>query len=175
MIDAIQQLWAYNFWAGARFYEAAAALSDSEFVRDLGEGTGSLRDKLGHIYGADEVWLRRIQGVPAPGMPAVAGIGSAAELRKLHQIILENYEQLITGAGEFSLASSGNRVVRYKNLKGVEYETPIFEILLHVANHAMYHRGQAASLLRRLTGTPPVTDLIEFFRAGGSSGGAARP
>ncbi|HNI27986.1 MAG TPA: DinB family protein, partial [Leptospiraceae bacterium] len=55
--------------------------------------------------------------------------------------------------------------IAYKNLKGLDFSTPLFEILLHVANHATYHRGQAASLIRRIKGSPPVTDMIEYFRS----------
>jgi uncharacterized damage-inducible protein DinB len=31
-------------------------------------------------------------------------------------------------------------------------------------NHATYHRGQLASMLRQLGKTPPSTDLVRFYR-----------
>lgn len=160
MRDYIRTAWEYNFWASGRLLDAAAALSEADFLRDLGDGVGSVRNKLAHIYGADAVWLARIEGAALPQMPPVDEFPNASELRLKQSTVHEAFGEIIRTATPASLA----RKVAYRNLKGQDFETPLDEILLHVANHATYHRGQAASLIRRLTGTPPVTDLIEFFR-----------
>jgi uncharacterized damage-inducible protein DinB len=159
MLDYIRIAWNYNFWAAARFLEAAEALSGEEFVRDLGAGVGSVRDKLAHICGADEVWMARIDGAAAK-MPAHDEFADAGQLRQRQQAVHNRYRALLDTATPESLSVG----VRYVNLKGAEFITPLDQILMHVANHGTYHRGQAASLLRRLTGAPPVTDLIEYFR-----------
>jgi uncharacterized damage-inducible protein DinB len=56
------------------------------------------------------------------------------------------------------------RVVDYKDLKGNPHSTPVWQIALHVVNHATLHRGQAMSLLRQLGVAPPPTDLIFYYR-----------
>ena len=55
-------------------------------------------------------------------------------------------------------------VVDYKDLKGNAHSTPVWQIVLHVVNHATLHRGQAMSLLRQLGVAPPPTDLIFYYR-----------
>ena len=54
--------------------------------------------------------------------------------------------------------------VRYRTLKGDEYENALGDLLRHVLNHSTYHRGQAATQLRQLGATPPATDLILYLR-----------
>jgi uncharacterized damage-inducible protein DinB len=49
-------------------------------------------------------------------------------------------------------------------MDGKPFETPVWQIVLHVVNHATLHRGQAMALLRQLGMKPPPTDLIFFYR-----------
>jgi uncharacterized damage-inducible protein DinB len=41
------------------------------------------------------------------------------------------------------------------------------EVLVHVANHGTYHRGQVATLLRQLGKVPIATDYLLFVDAKG--------
>ena len=64
------------------------------------------------------------------------------------------------------------RVAQYKALDGTPFESPVWQIVLHVVNHATLHRGQVMAMLRQLGAKPPATDLIYFYRdlkAAGSS------
>jgi uncharacterized damage-inducible protein DinB len=56
------------------------------------------------------------------------------------------------------------RVIRYKNIAGEELSNPLWQSLHQVSNHATYHRGQVATLLRQLGVKPLSTDLIMFYR-----------
>ena len=58
------------------------------------------------------------------------------------------------------------RAVQYLtySISGKEYSTRIDMALLHVFNHAAYHRGQFALRLRALGHTPPRTDLSVMLR-----------
>ena len=56
--------------------------------------------------------------------------------------------------------------VHYRDIKGREQAEPLGGLLLHLALHSQYHRGQNASLMKRL-GTPaPPTDFVAWTRAG---------
>ena len=58
-----------------------------------------------------------------------------------------------------------DRVVAYHNTKGEPFQTPVWQIVLHVVNHASYHRGQITTLLRQLGHTPAGTDLVAYYRS----------
>ncbi|MCE9600330.1 MAG: DinB family protein [Spirochaetia bacterium] len=160
MLETIRTLWKYNFWALDRFLAELDAFTEEEFLRELDKGSGSLRDKLAHICGADIVWMRRIQGEVAPQFPTITDFADRAAVAKRFRDVHVEYRTLLDSLADADL----NRTYSYKNLKGMEFTTPLWQILMHVANHATYHRGQAASIIRRIKGKPPVTDMIEYFR-----------
>src|SRR5690348_2472733 len=55
-------LYDYNAWANHRSLEAASALTAEKFLQPMGSSFGSVRDTLGHIFGAEWIWLERFQG-----------------------------------------------------------------------------------------------------------------
>jgi uncharacterized damage-inducible protein DinB len=57
-----------------------------------------------------------------------------------------------------------DRLIRYRNSRGVAFHTPLKELLLHVALHGAYHRGQIAQAVRQGGGEPVNTDFITFAR-----------
>ena len=57
-----------------------------------------------------------------------------------------------------------DRIVPYRNIKGESFKSPVWQIVLHVVNHASYHRGQITTMLRQLGHTPVGTDLITYYR-----------
>ena len=61
-IDLIQTLFKYNYWSIDQIRNTLEKMSKEDFVRDMGDGVGSIRDKLVHIYGAEKIWYERIQG-----------------------------------------------------------------------------------------------------------------
>ena len=48
--------------------------------------------------------------------------------------------------------------LRYRNLYGQELESPLWQMVQHVANHSTYHRGQVVTLLRQTGAKPVATD-----------------
>ena len=65
------------------------------------------------------------------------------------------------GADELT-ESELRRVASYTNTQGQPHEGVVADVLTHVVNHASYHRGQIAVLVREAGGRPAVTDFIFF-------------
>jgi len=55
-------------------------------------------------------------------------------------------------------------MVAYRTFDGSSHEQSLGDLLRHVVNHATYHRGQLATMLRQLGRTPPATDLVRYYR-----------
>lgn len=61
-----RQLAAYNAWANARLYDAAAALGPELCAKPMGAFFGSLIATLNHLVVTDRIWLARLCATGEP-------------------------------------------------------------------------------------------------------------
>lgn len=135
-----------------------------------------------HIAASEEVWLARIEG-RSPEYPIWPDLDleEAGDLAARNGDALEEIargiDDLLPGAnhggrdtqregdeGDDRHGVAGDRAVIYTNSSGKEYRNRLEDVLLHVALHGAYHRGQLAHFVRRGGGTPNPTDYIVFLR-----------
>lgn len=136
--------------------EVVSKLPEEELNRDFGTADKSVLGTLVHVFRAERVWLGRMLG----GAPTMAGAGGAslAALREEWPGVLAGWDEWL------STAEDPARVLRYQDLKGNWWETPIWQIVLHVVNHGTHHRGQVSGFLRMMGHEPPALDAIAYFR-----------
>ena len=157
-VKTLKQHLAYSAWASERLVEAAAKLSEAELTRDFGTADKSVLGTLVHVFAADRVWLARVRGnVPARFIDVD---------RDMKMSVLEtDWPAVLAGWQEYlDTATDMNAPIAYKDLKGNSYTTPLWQIVLHVVNHATHHRGQASGFLRTMGRVPPPLDLIFYYR-----------
>jgi uncharacterized damage-inducible protein DinB len=149
----------YSAWASNRMLDAASKLSEQELGRDFKTSDKTVAGTLAHAFAADRVWLGRIQGNP----PASFIDDNDRRLDVLHQewpALQQRWKQWAAPLTDQDVLAK----ISYKDLKGNPYQTPLWQILLHVVNHATHHRGQVSGFLRAMGHTPPPLDLIAFYR-----------
>jgi len=144
------RLFAYDAWANRT---AAAA------VRTGGAPAAALR-VLGHVVGAERLWLARLEGTAAP--LAVWPALSVAQCETECAVLAEAWRAFLAAADPGRL---GDRIA-YVNSRGEQWRSPVADVLLHVIVHSGYHRGQIASHLRAAGAEPPYTDFIHATRTG---------
>lgn len=79
--EEIRQLYDYNAWANQRALSGAEKLSAEQFTKPMGSSFSSVRDTLGHICGAEWIWLERFQGGSPSALPNIAEFGDVESLR----------------------------------------------------------------------------------------------
>jgi uncharacterized damage-inducible protein DinB len=131
--------------------EAAMSLDPEMLHRDLGVVNKSVHGTLEHILMADRAWLGRVQGAP---------IQPEGALDEEWPRIQRGWQRFIDGVTDADM----QRVIAYHNLKGHPYQSPLWQIVMHVVNHATLHRGQVMAMFRQLGIAPPSTDLISYYR-----------
>jgi uncharacterized damage-inducible protein DinB len=136
-------------WADAR---ASAALRAATPPNARG------REIYSHILGSEHTWIARIEE-RAPTV-AIWPTLNDEEIGRVGGENVAGLRRILDGATEVDLA----RVVSYKTSAGHPYESTVEDILLHVALHGAYHRGQLATLLRQGGSEPVATDYIIFSR-----------
>lgn len=159
--DQLRTLFEYNLWANARILGASEALTAEQFTRPLGSSFGSVRDTLAHLHGAGWLWDERFKGRRPATLPPASRFASLSEVRAALSAMDRYYLEMVAAMPTEELA----RVIDYVNLTGEACTDPVWLVLHQLSNHATYHRGQVATLLRQL-GAPGVsTDLIRFYHA----------
>ena len=153
---------AYNAWANARLFAAAAAISEEDYRRDCGAFFASLHGTLSHGFVADIIWLARFRGQPNP--PWTLDHQPHAERAEL-RARRESLDRDIIGFTGALTDRQLNRDFSYRTLVRPEAITqPLAPALAHFFNHQTHHRGQCHALLTRLTGQAPELDLIYYQR-----------
>lgn len=118
----------------------------------------SCRELFAHLLATEHVWLARLKGeVPKHPVWPDLSLEQCAALVQANQRALATYVDGLT-------PDDLSRGVRYVNSAGREFTSSIEDILLHIAMHGSYHRGQIALALRRGGGVPMATDYIAFVR-----------
>ena len=124
-----------------------------------GEPPKALR-VLAHLVGAERVWLARIQRSDAAGLEIWPEL-DVERVATLSRETAAGFANLLGRSSPGELAQP----VQYRNSRGVEYSTPMADILTHVALHGSYHRGQIAREVRHGGAEPVNTDYITYVRS----------
>ena len=145
----VERLFAHMWWADDRVQSTLAAPPQVP-TRAI--------EIYAHVLGTELVWLDRIEAVAQS--VAVWPEPDIEVCRALMRRARERYETFLDRMQPQDLP----RLIHYTNSAGQDFATPLEDILLHVALHGSYHRGQVAILLRDAEVTPNPTDYIGFVR-----------
>lgn len=127
-------------------------------LRSSAEPDPRAMELYAHVVGAEHVWLSRLRE-----QPTRVAVWPALSLDEAAELTAENVaglRALLAGLAPEDL----EREVAYRNSAGLAFRSSIEDVLLHVALHGAYHRGQIALLVRAAGGDPVPTDYIAFVR-----------
>ena len=151
----------YSRWATGRVLDAVRTVPPEDLSKDLGSSYGSILGTLHHIYQGDRIWFARLQGQPTGKLSEFEPPAGFAAFEKEW---LGLGDRLVAWSEGLPL-ERWTEVIAYRDTTGTPFQTPARQIVLHLVNHATYHRGQVTTLLRQL-GHPVVgTDLIAYYRS----------
>lgn len=160
--NEILTLFDYNYWATHRLLEVAATANPEHFVAKLeGLSYKSLRGALVHVLAAEVIWRMRCQEGISPGklmgeddIPSLDVLVSrwTAEEKSMRAYLDELKDEDL------------NQKIKYKTTKDVAFETPLWQILLHLVNHGTQYRAEAAVALTAYGHSPGDLDFMAYLR-----------
>lgn len=160
----LRMLTRYRAWADRLLFKVLADLPEASLAATQPIVFGSLLRTLNHTYCMDKVWAAHLQGM-AHGFtsrnpeecPAFVALRAAqAEIDEWYVRYAETLDE-----------TACEERVRFTFIGGGEGEMRRGDILLHVVNHATYHRGHVATMMYGMSVPPPTTDLPVFLRDAG--------
>lgn len=120
-------------------------------------------DLVAHIMAARRLWLhrfgatsegpQRLEDVFPKGVPLSS---LEAREREMHGL-WSDYLKSLDG-------EELRREFEYRAIEGERFRNRVEDVLTQLFGHSWYHRGQVASVVRALGGTPAVTDYIFWVR-----------
>jgi len=160
-IETIRFLWRYMIRGDEQILAAAMTVPAENFAMEQGISFGSLAKLLNHARNAQKTWVTRLKGTDTAYMdePMPAREEFAATWAAVHQELL--------AFAESQTAESIQKTIRSRNRAGKQFELPAWAVMLHVADHATYHRGQVNSMIKRAGGTPVQIMVYTYCAAEG--------
>lgn len=159
--DYARTLLDYNYWARDRVFSSVDTLSAEQLRRPLVSSFPSILDTLTHMYSGESLWYQRWTGHPSPARPDLSGLADVPAVRAAWAPLERQIRDLVGGLGADGLM----RTVEYKALTGQVVASPYWQMIAHVVNHGSYHRGQIATMCRKVGGAPVKSmDMVVFFR-----------
>jgi uncharacterized damage-inducible protein DinB len=144
-LDDVRTLVDYHYWARNRMFEALAHLTSDQFTQNLFNSFPSIRDTVVHLYTADWGWHLLWQGEPLIEPPAADSFSDLASVQGVWQDQERKVRVFVENLADGDLSGFWWR-------------------LLHLVNHASYHRGQVTTMLRQLNvDVPKSQDMIVFL------------
>jgi uncharacterized damage-inducible protein DinB len=144
------KLCAYNAWANDSLIQSLRSqnISDEQIVK-----------LLSHVILSESSWMLRLKSEDNINK----NIWKVLNISECFRMSHENskaYSDYIKEKSE----NDFERLITYKNTKGIEYTSSIEDILTHVFFHSAYHRAQVAKEMHRLGKEPAYTDYIHYTR-----------
>jgi uncharacterized damage-inducible protein DinB len=161
MTTYLNTLTHYNTWANTRMLGCIAAAGETRNLVVQKSSFATIRQTVLHILDAQVIWLSRLNGISPVEWPGKNFSGTAEQVCKL---LIENSNEYRSFSGNLTTADTG-RLITYHNLKGVQFQNTVSQVITHVMNHGTFHRGQLITLLRGAGSSELVaTDMIAFYR-----------
>jgi uncharacterized damage-inducible protein DinB len=145
-------------WGDSQMILAARSVNDEGYYREQGMSLGSIHKLMVHAMAAQWIWLCRWRGETPDRIETSDDYPTRQAL--------EQHWPLVHAAmfDFFGLQSSRGleKIVEYRNTRGEVFAVPLYELILHVVDHATYHRGQLNSMIKRAGGTPVTVGYQQY-------------
>jgi uncharacterized damage-inducible protein DinB len=158
----------YSVWATAKLSEIIENADEAVLTQETPSSFSSIKKTILHIWDAEAIWLKRLQGVSLTDWPSKDFDGDDEALISGWVDSAIAFRDYIESRGEGYLQT----VIEYKNTSGKAFSNTVEEIIYHVVNHGTFHRGQIVTMLRAngvtnlaVNEQTSSTDLITYLRA----------
>lgn len=135
----------YNHWANKRIIDC---ITDQEITK-------SIVAQMSHIINAHDIWYNRVKKAK-PNF----SIWQDHTINKMPGLLANLYFKTVSLFDRLEPTD----LIAYQNGSGDKYQSTLFEIIVHLANHGTYHRGQIIHSLQQLNLRTIGTDYIIYSR-----------
>lgn len=154
--DAFRHFYNYHFAENRKVWEHVASLTFEKFVQSVDYSHGSVREQILHLIDAEQMWFSELRDAqPLEPLPS-----SDVDDRDAIRAYWDKTEQDIRDY----LSDLRDDMLFTKPIKEPEDDKDliVWQVLLHVANHATDHRAQLLRVLHDLGIETKYQDYIFY-------------
>jgi len=154
--NAFRHFYNYHFSENRKVWSHVTSLSYEQFTRAVDYSHGSVRDQILHLIDAEQMWFSELRDAqPLESLPA-----TNSDDRDVIRAYWDNVEQKIRAY----LAELQDDMLFSKPIKEPDDDKDliVWQVLLHVANHATDHRAQLLRVLHDLGVETTYQDYIFY-------------
>ena len=155
----LSQVFEYTYWANRRYFAVAEALTDEQLHRKQGHSWGDVHSVLVHMMSSETVWLRRWHGESPKDHLDPNTFPTLASLKTAWAEVEKDMRAFIDAQSDQALQSA----ITYNNFRGETFRVPLWQMLMHVANHETHHRGELAAMFALMAVPHPEEEVIQYF------------
>lgn len=153
----ITAIFEYNWYSRRRFLDAMSKLPWREFVEDRGASFNSMRNIFLHSLEAEQGWLRHLARGRIGEWP------SHDYDRDFNSIeIVKEYMDEVEAESRAYFAKLGPKDLDKQFLLS-ESRFHVEDVLMHVVEEEIHHRGEIICLMWQIDREPPYTSFIDYI------------
>jgi uncharacterized damage-inducible protein DinB len=144
-LELIRSLFEYNQYGNEYLLAETERLSAEEFSKDRGASWGSIEANLGHVTGAQVVWVSRWDTGKVPQklidvLEDVQGHKAISEAFSRSHADLKAFADRVT-------EEEVNSILEYESNDGSPQRLPLWLLMVHLMNHGTHHRSEVCMAL----------------------------
>ena len=155
--EAFRHFYNYHFAENRKILEHVAALTFEQFTQKVDYSRGSIREQLVHLVDVEDVWISELRGVqPSEPLPETTEVDDRDAIRSLWDTVEQNTRAYLANLQDDQLFS--------KPITDPEEDKDliVWQVLLHIVNHATDHRAQLLRALHDLGVDTKSQDYIFY-------------
>ena len=157
----IRHLFDYMIWCDRTMFDVGRQIPDEEYYKGREISAGSIHNVFVHQMVSQNTWLSRWKGKVMVGRLENQVEHPTRELLAerwpvVHAALLEFLDQ--------QSAHSLNTSITVTRNNGQQITLPLGAMMMHVADHGTYHRGQLNTMFKQARAEPLYTPYLWFAR-----------
>ena len=152
-------LYKYNQWTTAKILNAAANVTQEQFLVPASFPHGGLRGTLVHALFAEWIWRNRWEGTSPTYRLKPDDFPTFESL----QVQWAQEEKSLIAFVDSLTDERLNAKFSYKSTDGKSHERILWHAMAHLVNHGTQHKTEAAAMLTALGHSPGDIDLIYYL------------
>ncbi|KPN95213.1 DinB family protein [Lysinibacillus sp. ZYM-1] len=145
-----KNMFKYHVWANKVLLERMKELPSNVLYEEVNSSYPTIAQTFSHVYVVDVMWLQVLKGIDMQealdasiSLLESSNLFSIDEFEQSFELLTLQYKEWMTSQKDLE------HKINLNNPWTGARNTAYSEILLHVANHGTYHRGNITTMLRQ--------------------------